>query len=303
MVTYNTNTLVESIMRTSHVPQGNNTFDFDGFLALADTEMRTRIAPKISSCRENYWLTRVQYEPTEDNAYPIPSKALGNSFVDVKILVGNNLIPLSRVEISELYSLQFATRPAYCYYLEDNLIKSLSVVNLGPFLVWYYRIPSQLVPVSSCGQITDVTGNAVTVDAVPSTFVDQELDVVSQQPGFNVLIKDNEPVSIVGNVITFDEVPDSVQVGDYVCLSGQSCVVQCPLEWIEVLVQAVTVRIYQIQGYLAKHKTANEDLNEMIKNAMGLVSPRSIENPKIISGGGSLIFPQVLGWKMPVRGS
>jgi len=302
MLTYTTQSFIDAVKRTSHVPPGNNTFTEADFLALGDTEMRTRIAPKIASCRENYWLTRQTYQPNDQNAYPIPSLAQGGAFVDVKVNVSGNLISLSRVEVSELYSLNFATRPAYSYYLEDNLIKTLSVVNLGPILVWYYRLASKLVPVSECAQITAISGNDITVDAVPASFLDQTLDVVSQTPGFNVSIKDETPVT-VGDVMTFAEVPSGVAVGDYVCLSGQSCVVQCPIEWIEVLVQATTVRIYQIQGYLNKHKTASEDLDNMVTAAMGLVSPRTIENAKIIQGGGSLIYPMISGWKMPVRGN
>lgn len=305
MVTYTTTTLLESIKRTAHVPQGNNTFSASDFLAIADMEMRTGIAPKIASCRENYWLT-TQEQPIDfdDNAYPLPSKAIGSGIVDVMVKSGTNLIHLSRVEISDLYSLQYTTRPAYCYYIEDFILKLVPQTVAGTLMMWYYRIPSQLVATSACGQITAVSGAVVTVDTVPSTFASlQELDIASQQPGFNVLVKDSSPVSVVGNDITFaDNVPSTVAVGDWVCLSGQSCVVQCPLEWIEVLVQRCAVKIYEIQGYAPKHEMAKKILDMMEASAMSIVSPRTIESSKVISGGGSLLTPQTIGWKLPVRG-
>jgi hypothetical protein len=302
LVTFTTTNLINSIKRNAHVPQGNSTFLPDDFLAIADMEMRTGIAPSIASCRENYWLTTQTLPIAEDNKYPIPSKALGSAIVDVKVKNGTNLIHLSRLEVSELYSLQYSTRPAYCYYIEDYNLKLIPQTLTGEVMMWYYRIPSQLVPVTSCGQITDITGLDVTVNAVPSNFITGgELDIVSQNPGFNVLLKDTEPVAITGDVITFADVPSNVKVGDYVCLSGQSCVVQCPLEWVEVLVQRATVRIYEIQGYDKKHVTAQRDLERMEKAALGLVSPRTIENAKIIPGGGSLLMPQTRGWKLPVR--
>jgi hypothetical protein len=105
----------------------------------------------------------------------------------------------------------------------------------------------------------------------------------------------------VGSDITFDDVPNQVAVGDWVCLSGQSCVVQCPLEWIEVLVQRTAVKIYEIQGYDKKHKMAKDIQDQMEMAAVGLVSPRTIESSKVISGGGSLLYPQTRGWKLPVR--
>ncbi len=303
MVLYTTTDLISQIKLVAHVPQGNATFGPDEFLQLADMEMRTGVAPRIASCREQYWLTTTPEMAVNDsNAYPIPSRSQGNGIVDVKIKTGSNLIHLLRVEPSELYSTQYADKASYCYYLEDNNVRLIPPNVPGSVIMWYYRIPSELVATTACAQITDISGNSVTVDQVPSTFVSQELDIVSQQPGFTVLLKDTTPASIVGQVISFgDDISTQIQVGDWVCLAGQSCVVQCPLEWIAVLVQRVAVRIYEIQGYSSKQVIAEKTLAKMEQNALGLVSPRTIESAKVIGGGGSLLNPINMGWKLPVR--
>lgn len=304
MVTYTTDNFVTAVKRVAHIPVGNSTFTAADLLAIGDTEMRTRVAPKVASCRENYWLTtQDQAVDSDGNEYPLPSKALGSAIVDVMVRSGENLIHLSRIEASDLYSTQYSVRPAYCYYIEDATLKLIPNNISGTVVMWYYRIPSQLTAVENCAQITAIASNTVTVSSVPSTFsVLPEMDIVSQQPGFNVLKKDSSPVSVVSSDILFDEIPETVAVGDYVCLSGQSCVVQCPLEWIECLVQATAVKIYEIQGYEKKHDGALKTLMEMENMAMSLVSPRTIESSKIISGGGSLLCPQTIGWKLPVRG-
>lgn len=304
MVTYTTTDLVAGIQRVAHVPQGNNTFSFNDFLALADREMRTGVAPRIANCRENYWMTTTNYDVSSDNKYPIPHLALGQSVVDMKVLTGTNYIHLARIEVSDLYSTNYTTAPAYCYWIEDQNLRIIPSSLAGTRVMWYYRIPSQLVATSACGQITAISGNTVTVSSLPSAFVGGgELDIVGQQPGFNVLLKDDEPISIIGNDILFDSVPSQVSVGDWVCLSGQSCVVQCPLEWIEVLVQRVACAIYEIQGYTTKLKVAKETLAMMMASATDLVSPRTIESEKFIFSGGSLLYPQNMGWKTPVRSS
>lgn len=300
MVTYTTTDLVNNIKNVAHIPVGNNTFTNAQLLSLGDMQMRTFLQPKIASCRENYWLTSKDYEENDDNAYAIPSKAQGSALVDMKIRQGNSYIDLIRVEVGDLVSDQYSPLPAYAYYIEDFKAKLLNNIS-GTRVIWYYRIPSKLVATSACAQITDVDGDEVTVSSLPSTFVGGgEVDIVSQQPGFNVLLKDSEP-SIAGSVLTFDEdVPSDVQVGDYVCLSGQSCVIQAPLEWIEVLVQLITVKIYEIQGYDTKFKASKSVLDEMIENAMGLVSPRTVESPKVIMAGGSLLGVRGTSW-FPAR--
>ena len=302
-VTYTTTDFLSNVKVVSHVPQGNSTFTESQLLALGDMQMRTLIAPAISSCRENYWLTTQRQTIVNSvNTYELPSKALGSSIVDVKVAVGTNLIHLIRMEVSDLYSTQFSSLPAYGYYIEDAKLKLVPNSLSGELVMWYYRIPSKLVPVVECAQVVDIPDAfSVEVDAVPSTFNGQELDIVSANPGFNTWLMDEEPASIVGNIITFAAVPPQVRVGDYVCLSGQSCVVQCPLEWVEVLVQSVAVKIYEIQGYDRKMKMADEVLQRMMKATMGLVSPRTVENSKVIQGGGSLLTPQNMGWNLPAR--
>lgn len=303
MITFTTTNLVDGIKRTAHVPVGNNTFTFEQFLQIADIEMRTGIAPKIASARENYWLTTARFPiDSTSNKYRIPSKALGGAIVDVKIDGGDVYTHLLRMEVGSLYSSQFNSAPAYSYYLEDGCIQLLPADIGGELVMWYYRIPSQLVATSACGQITSIVGNDVTVAALPSTFVGgAQLDIVGQTPGFYVLLKDEVPVSVVGNTITFAAVPSDVAVGDWVCLAGQSCVVQCPLEWVGVLEQRCAVKIYEIQGYEGKRRAAKDSLDEMEKAALSLVSPRTIENPKVIIGGGSLLSRVSSGWSLPVK--
>lgn len=304
MVTFNTTDLVDAIVRNSHTPVGNSTFTTADFLAISDMEMRTLVAPKITSVRENYWLTTKEIPiDTDLNAYAIPSKSLGNSFVEVKIKTGGELFyQLSRIEVGEILSDNYSSRPSYSFYLEDNKIRLVPANVPGSVYIWYYRIPSKLVAVADCAQIATIADNVITTTSIPSSWTSSsELDITSQEPGFNVLLKDTTPASIVSTTITFtDSLPASVRVGDYVCLSGQSCVVQAPLEWVEVLVQAATVKVYEIQGYGQKHALAKKMLDEMVERTLGIISPRTIEQSKIIPGGGSLIFSSRRGWNLPV---
>lgn len=303
MVTFTTLDLIASIKRVAHVPQGNETFLPADFLALADMAMRTRISPKISSVREGYWTTYKDY-PVENSQntqyFAIPSLALGSAIVEAKIVNDQNFLPLDRIEINELTSVQFTPRPNYGYYVMDNILNLLPNGGItGSLRLWYNRMPSQLVLPTACGQITDInfaTGE-VTVGALPSTFTTStEMDIVSQSPGFNVILKDSAPTSVVGNVLTFVEVPSRVQIGDWVCLSGQSCVIQAPIEWVECLVQATVVIIYEAQGYLTKRDEADKSLEKMMEGVLSLINPRQIQKTKFIAAGGGVLGPNFRTW-------
>lgn len=305
MITFTTDDLIAAIKRVAHVPEAQETLDSSDFLALADMAMRTHISPKIAGVREGYWTTYKDYELTNSlgpQEFAIPGLALGSALVEVKLLVSENYLPVDRIEINELIASTFTPRPNYGYYVEDNLLKFLpnGGVN-GTLRVWYNRMPSQLDSVLDCAQITAITDNEVSVGTVPDTFTtDSELDIVSQTPGFNVSLKDTAPTSIVGTELTFPSLPAQVKVGDYICLSGHSCVVQCPIEWKEVLVQSTVCKIYESQGYLEKLKAAKASLEEIEKNVLSLISPRQIQKGKFIQAGGPVLGVRNVGWPYPI---
>lgn len=305
MITFTTTDFVTSVKAVSHFPEGNSTFQPVDILRLGTMQLRTFIAPKVASVRENYWLTRKAYPITANAEYTVPSFSIGNGLVDVKCLTSTTYIPLDRIEISQLISTQFSPRGTYGFYIEDNLVKLLPNTGLsGDLVLFYYRIPSQLVPTTSCAQIEEINGTDLTVASLPTTAtfsVSAELDISSQEPGFNVIVKDTLPTGIVGNVISFAELPNRIRVGDWISLSGQSCVVQAPIEWVEVLVQSTVCKIYEIQGYLSKLKAAQIILAEMEKGTTNVISPRLTEKSKIIQGGGSLNSP-IGNWQTPAKG-
>ena len=305
MVTYTTTDLLEGIRRTAHIPVSNETFLPPALLAIADTCMRTVVTPAIAGTRENYWVTYKDYQienGDEINRISIPSLTIGEGIITAKLLQDQFFLDLDRIEIAELTSTQFSPRPLYGYYMEDNVMVLLPNGGInGTVRVWYQRIPSKLVPTSECAQVDSVAGDDVTVVSLPNTFTTEtELDICSAAPGFNVLKKDSDPTAINNLILTFDDVPQTVKVGDWVCLSGQSCVVQAPLEWIEVLVQACAVKIYEIQGYLQKMKAAQADLDRMIKMAVNVVSPRQVQNTKYITAGGGVLGIVNDRWPYPV---
>jgi hypothetical protein len=305
MINYTTDDLVAGVKRLSHLPGAQTTFQPTDILALADSAMRTVVSPKLAGVREGYWTTYKDYTITSSSTpidIAIPSLALGSAIIDAKVLIGNTFLPVDRIEISELVSNQFTPRPNYGYWVEDNVLKFLTNGGVtGTLRLWYNRMASQLVQLTACGQITVISGNDITVASLPSTFqLGVELDIASATPGFNVLMKDTAPTAINNTTLTFASVPSTAKVGDYVCLSGQACVVQCPIEWISVLEQATVCKMYEAQSMFQKLAAADRTLDKMIASTLSLVSPRQIQKTKMIAAGGQLLGASRRKWPFAV---
>lgn len=112
----------------------------------------------------------------------------------------------------------------------------------------YHRRVSKLVSASTVGVVTGSVGNSVTISVNYSTLsmtTSTPLDVVQGKPPFDSLADDKTPTQITNNSALFSasDYPTGVAVGDYVCLAGESPVVQMPVQAFYVVAQAVACQL------------------------------------------------------------
>jgi len=111
----------------------------------------------------------------------------------------------------------------------------------------YDRRPSKLVPVLDTARIAsiDTVNSQVTVESLPSAIVSGSIvDLVSSSSPYPAT--DDVTVSgISGLTLTLSTIPDDLAVGDYVCQKEQTPLIQLPIELSNVLVQAVSIKIYE----------------------------------------------------------
>jgi hypothetical protein len=192
--------------------------------------------------------------------------------------------------MSNVNATGLAINPAlWGFYLQDNLIiLYLSSVNGGsssfPFLrLRFVRMPSTLVQEAACGQITAITGNAITVNAVPSTFTTNlTYDIVSNSPQMFISKGDDLAVtSIVGNVITFTQLPTipstlpGPQIGDWVCLAMQSPIPQIPFKpGFQLLLQLSAAKCLEIHGDTQGFNVAMSQAADMKTYFISVITPR-----------------------------
>jgi hypothetical protein len=104
-------------------------------------------------------------------------------------------------------------------------------------------------------------------------------DLVRASPGYESLADDVTPLADY-TFPTFTA-PTDVEVGDYVCLAGESCVPQIPVELQPVLAQRVIVKVLEAIGDAAAVQTAQGKLLEAEAAAKTLLTPRVDGEPKM----------------------
>lgn len=292
---YSTTTLLSTLRLLPLMPSVQALFSNTDLLTVLTLEMKSKIYPLIDNQTEEYFVVRddVPYNPSQ-RTFPLPARALGGKLRSLSFVDSNNneiRIPRLRPEdtMSNVNSTGLAINPAlWGFYLQNNDI----VLFLGStqgntpaykFLrMRYIRQPNSLVETSACAQVTGISGNDVTVSNVPATFSTLvQYDMVSNVPNFNALEDDATCTAISSLTMTFSSLPVdslgnvSLQVGDWICLSGQAPVAQIPYSpGYDLLLQLGAAKCLEIHGDAQGFNLAMSQAADMKNYLVSVLTPR-----------------------------
>lgn len=297
------------------MPSVQALFSDTDLINIMNFEMDSKIMPMIDNQAEEYgiYLNDVAYSNTVTK-YDLPKRALGGklralSFVDPN---SNEVrIPRLRVEdiMSNVNATGLAINPAlWGFYFQNNqVVTYLSSVNGGssafPILRQrYIRQPGMLVMSTACGEVTAIAGNVVTVDSIPSTFTTTVVyDLISNSPQMFVSYGDDLTITAINTIaktITFtNAVPSTLQIGDWVCLAGQSPIPQIPYNpGFQLLLQLSAAKCLEIHGDIQGFNVAMSQASDMKSYFLSVITPRSDANVIRLTSPNS-----IYGWdKAPI---
>ena len=317
---YIVDSLIPTLQLLPLMPSVQALFTNDNLVTIMNFEMSSKILPLIDNQAEEYFIAidDIPYATTQF-VFPLPTRATADKLRSVSFLdnrFNEVRIPRLRTEdiMSNVNATGLAINPAlWGFYLQgDNIIlylgSALGSSSSFAFLrLRYVRMPSTLVMSSACGEITNVSGNVITVDAAPATFTTSATyDIVSNSPQMFVSKGDDLTVTnITGNVITFTSLPPALptvpgpQVGDWVCLAMQSPIPQIPFKpGFELLLQLSAAKCLEIHGDTQGFNIAMSQAADMKNFFISVITPRVDGNVIRLTTPNSLY-----GWdKTPIWG-
>lgn len=293
-----TSDFMTAVKRRAAVPTAQVTFSSTDFYQLGDEEQRSKLTPLVLKTMEEMYVRTFDYSVAANQAgYLIPSRAIASALRNVQIVDPNNDLnrsDLPRLSPEDLYSssgdANFTIRKAG-FYLQGNQVILYPTPNSAQSLLRlsYYCRPNSLVDTTECAQVQAINTslNQITVASLPSTFNSgTPLDFVKTNPGFECSAIDQTPTNVAGTVLTFgSSLPSDLSVGDYICLAGQTCVLQVPVELQPLLIQYVVVRVLSAQGDAEALAAAIKELEKLEENALLLISPRVAGKARRVANG------------------
>lgn len=291
---YITDVLLPTLRLLPLMPSVQALFTDPNLLTIMTFEMTSKIIPLIDNQAEEYFIhiDDIPYN-TSLTAFDIPTRALAGKLRSVSFVDSNNnevRIPRLRLEdiMSNVNATGLAINPAlWGFYLRNNkVVLYLGSTNGGSSSFQYLRLryvrqPNQLVLSTACGEVTAIVGDVVTVDAIPATFTtSEEYDLISNSPQmFDSLLDDATITAIdtMTNEITFTTgtVPSDLQIGDWVCLAGQSPIPQIPYTpGFDLLLQLSAAKCLEIHGDTQGFNVAMSQAADMKNYFISVITPR-----------------------------
>jgi hypothetical protein len=292
---FTSDTLINSIKIRAQIPTNQATFRTEDFLQLANEEMVIGVVPSVLTLHENHYVRSEEVDLEEDKSnYTIPYRSMGNKLKDVFYKDSSgNLFEMT--EIDEERKTDFAnntdqSRGIKFYYVESNQIvlwPNITGTVSGSLVFKYYLRPNQLVKSSRAGLITNIDRDSgiITMEDFPDNFSSDVLyDLIMTKSPHKILSFDLQAAGFSSNnsTITFDpdDIPDELEVGDYVMQADETYMPQLPTELHVVLAQRVACRCLEALGDTQGLANANTKLQEM-EYKLGIIIDNRVEgSPK-----------------------
>ena len=289
-----TTELLADIKRKSFVPTSQITFSDSDILAMADEELQTGIVPFLMAVREEYLVDFFdQLVTTTQAEYALPRRTIGAKLRAVTVLINpNNQDQPNERKLPEINAEDAVFNNNFnnflslqAFYLRNNVVvlsPGASSFAGQTLRMYYFKRPSKLILTSACSKITSITNTTCIVNLVPTNFgtggvISITADVVKSTDPYQITSMDlSLTIDPSTNTVTFpsDIASMGINIGDYICLAGESPIPLIPLEVFSLLAQRVAVKILQALGDNANYNVASQRLQEMEHNVRGLISNR-----------------------------
>lgn len=285
--------IVDSVQAHPLMPLSANTLTEARIIEFLDEDMRSTVLPLVLAAKEEFYVQNYDQTPTAGvYNYTIPRRAAFATWRDIVWVdpLGNEIamteLAPEYVKISypvgnlpPIYTFGFVLQNDHIILWPPNS----TVPTQYQLRMKIKRAPNHLTPVSNCAQVTAVTpgSSQVTLDGNGDTTWTTSLtfDTIPNYPQFTSLgddltISAINQVTPTATVLTFDDYPTGIAVGDWVCPATLSPIPQIPYDMFPVLIQRGVIRCLESLGDTQNLQVAERRYQDMAADFARTVSPR-----------------------------
>lgn len=277
--------LVNSIKINGAVPENEADFSDSVILALADEVMQQTLLPVILAVKEEYFVFEQPFPVTGGKKkYRIPSRSIGGVLRDVQVSRGNSITSLPQINPEDIQT--SAQGSPHSFYMQSSsvvLYPTPSASDGSELILKYFIRPAMLTPVVNASRVAtiDLLTNTVTLQAMPSVFLAASVvDFTKGTAHYETLSIGHTITSIDGTSLQLSSVPEDLEVGDWLSLTGYSPVPSIPEDYHGVLALLTASKILQSLGQSDQEAALIQKAETSLARLGAVLSPRVLGEPK-----------------------
>ena len=253
------------------------------YTAFANDELRSVIAPKILSLRDNYFSAVKRYS-VSGRRYRLPSSCMGGRIYSIMVTDGSS----SEYHLNQMPNTDKSASGRRGFYVQQGQFILTGDLPSGTLVVTYpCRIPTMQAVTNKT--VTAVGASSITLSAVHAAGTG------------HIVVRGTSPYRTVSpavvtdgtNVATDADDTDYTKfaVGDVFLNTNTTSLVPLQEQLCDWLLQRTHMRVLQALGQTDQMQAAGSKLADIEKDVMAFMSPRVQNSPKVIFG------MQSAGWR------
>lgn len=281
---YDSDALLASVRRRARAPSTTAPGWTDASLLLAiNEEVTSKLGPDIVRLRREWLVASRDVTMTAGTAtYGLWTRTVMASVRDVGVVIDGVFRSLDELDPEDFDGKDPTQSDTPTHYtVRGTDLVLWPTPNSGDTLrISYFRRLNRIVATSAVGTITSLGTNNTVLNCsggVPSTIsTSTPVDIVRASPFFDSLAIDQTPSGKTSTSVTLSTAPTGVAVGDYVCLAGESPVLQLPPECFALLAQRVANALMRPGRDAQALADGRQELAELEASVFGVAEDRNV---------------------------
>lgn len=289
---WTTTDLLSSIRRRARATNSQAPgFDNATLLEMANEELLSKLGPDMVRLHRE-WFARVIDSPLQVGVatYRLWTRGVVGGARDVGIVSAGVFRALSYLTPEQMDGKSATNQASPTHYtVRGTDIVLYPVPNIADTLrVTYQRRMNRLVSTSAVLTVTSISGagsNVFNGTKPASITTSTPVDVVRGTPHFETLAEDQTPTAASGSSVTLAASVSGAAAGDYVCLAGESPVIQAPPEVLPILAQRVANALLRPGRDRAALEDGERELEMLERSVFGVADLRVESDMQTVGGG------------------
>jgi hypothetical protein len=279
----NTTHLLNQVKIKATLPEGRYT-DAE-ILDVTYDVLLGQMVPLILSLKEEYYVRSESQNITiNTSSYSVPYRAYGLALREVKRISSTSITDLYRIDPTDVTSTQTGTPSSFYLEGQDVVLYPAPSSTVDILKLSYFITPSKPVQTTEVTAITAINTATGIITATPvSTWTASNIfDLVSRRNGYKCLAIDISASVVGASSITFSasDLPSSLAVGDFICLSAEAPFLQIPDSGFGLMVQMIANELLEDLGDMEALQVGQGKAEQLKASFIMSLSTRVLGAPK-----------------------